>query len=424
MTTRSMSRRRGLLIVGVLVLIPALSACGGSAAAAAIKVGAVFPLAGAQSSLGQEEFNGVDMARQFVNADGGVGGRQITLDSRDLEAPADAASAVDSLRRDGVSTVLGAYSSDLSIPASQAAANDGLLYWEAGAVADQVTGRGLPLVFRVGASGSNLGDNSANFALTQLAPRLGIAPTQMTASLVVADDAYAHSVADAARATLTAGGGRVVSESDYTPQDPQFGPALGAIAATHPTILILASHIPDGIAFRRAFLARHLYVQAFLGSTMAQCLPDFGNALGADAVGVFASDRPDQTFTGQGLLPEGSAVYHRLAAAWQQRYGRAPGEEALAGFSAAWALFHDVLPAAANLSANAIAAAARTMNLATGSLPNGAGLQFASDPAHLGQNLRAAAVIWQWQAPRHSVVVWPPSYASGTVAMVPLPLGV
>jgi hypothetical protein len=61
------------------------------------------------------------------------------------------------------------------------------------------------------------------------------------------------------------------------------------------------------------------------------------------------------------------------------------------------------------------------LNLATGSLPNGAGLKFATDRARLGQNLRASAVIWQWQAVRHSVVVWPASYATGRIRFVPLP---
>ena len=56
-----------------------------------------------------------------------------------------------------------------------------------------------------------------------------------------------------------------------------------------------------------------------------------------------------------------------------------------------------------------------------GSLPNGAGLQFSTDPAMLGQNTRAAAVIWQWQAVRHSVTVWPPVDATGTPQLIPLP---
>jgi hypothetical protein len=99
-----------------------------------------------------------------------------------------------------------------------------------------------------------------------------------------------------------------------------------------------------------------------------------------------------------------------------------PSEEALSGFSAAWALFHDVLPAAARsgLDANDIAIAARGLDLPAGSLPNGAGIRFSSSPQSLGQNLRAAAVIWQWQAVQSYTYVWPPTYATGSIKFVPL----
>jgi len=82
-----------------------------------------------------------------------------------------------------------------------------------------------------------------------------------------------------------------------------------------------------------------------------------------------------------------------------------------------------VLPAAARggpLDAGAIAGAARAADLPTGSLPNGAGLRFSADPATLGQNERAAAVIWQWQAIRSYAFVWPRTYQTGQVAFVPL----
>ncbi len=105
-----------------------------------------------------------------------------------------------------------------------------------------------------------------------------------------------------------------------------------------------------------------------------------------------------------------------------------PTEEALSGFSAAWVLFHDVLPAAAGnsqtaghaLSPTSIAAAARGLDLPEGSLPNGAGVRFSTAPGSLGQNLRAAAVIWQWQAVQQYAYVWPPTYATASIKYVPL----
>jgi hypothetical protein len=186
---------------------------------------------------------------------------------------------------------------------------------------------------------------------------------------------------------------------------------------------------------------------------MAECDPDFAGVLGADAVGIFASDRPTAGFHPAALSSEASDAYARFASAWARiaaetggerdstgdgygRYGAGDSEytihgpdedataeeseEALAGFAATWALLRNVLPQAATLDAAGVAAAARAADLPDGSLPNGAGLLFSSDPDRLGQNERAAAVIWQWQAVRTYEFVWPPNYATGTVGFVPL----
>jgi branched-chain amino acid transport system substrate-binding protein len=395
-----------------------------SGATAPLRIGAVFPLHGPLAVLATDEYRGVAIARDMVNASGGISGHQVWLVTRELDMPDQSTGVMKSLHRQGISTVLGAYSSELSIPASTAAARDGMVYWEAGAVADRLTGRGLPGVFRVGASGSNLGSNSAHFAATQLAPRLHRQPPGLTISIVHASDAYAISVAAAAINEAHIYGMRIISNTQYDAYAPDWSAVTATVKRAHPNILILASHIPDGVAFRRAFLKAGIHVDAFIGSTMAQCYPEFGAMLGPDAVGVFASDRPPgKGFNPDALTPQARALYDRFAATWRkQTHGRAPTEEGLAGFSAAWALFHDVLPGTrASFTAASIERAARAVNLPLGSLPNGAGLRFAADRAHLGQNLRAAAVIWQWQAVRHSVVVWPKVYATGTVKMVPLP---
>ena len=124
--------------------------------------------------------------------------------------------------------------------------------------------------------------------------------------------------------------------------------------------------------------------------------------------GPAASDR--ETYAVAGPVEAGSAQ-------------AGPTEEGLSGFSAAWALFHDILPTAARsgqLDAARVADAARGVDLPSGSLPNGAGLRFSSDSGTLGQNERAAAVIWQWQAVRSYTFVWPATYATGTIAFVPL----
>ncbi|MGH2465340.1 MAG: ABC transporter substrate-binding protein [Candidatus Limnocylindrales bacterium] len=421
-----------------------------------IRIGAVFPISGSAASLALQELRGVQLAADFVNADGGIGGRRIVLDLRDLESGDAAPAAMAALRADGVSAVIGAYSSELSIPAASAADKAGLVYWEAGAVADQLTGQGLPLVFRVGASSTNLGDNSADFAATQLAPRMGTTAAGVRLAIVAANDAYPQSVAAAAASTARANGSQVVDEQTYNLTYPDWPKVMAELAAARPSVIILASHIDDGVAFRKAMVTAGLKVEALIGSTMAECTPDYAGELGADAIGVFASDRPTGGFQPSALDPAARALYDRLATAWSidnpvgaptDEYGTGPdpaaipssgpvivgpvdatspaagpSEEALSGFSAAWALFHDVLPLAAphGLVAARIAAAARGLDLPSGSLPNGAGVRFSTAADSLGQNLRAAAVIWQWQAVQQYTFVWPPTYATGSIQFVPL----
>jgi branched-chain amino acid transport system substrate-binding protein len=459
--------RPGLLRAAVvLLLVPALLVGGYALLVATrpapIRIGAVFPISGNAASLAGPELTGVQIAVDLVNADGGIGGRPIELEVRDLRSRAESDAVMRELKDQGIEIVIGAYSSDLSIAASDAAARAGLLYWEAGAVADRLNGRVLPMVFRVGTNGRTLGANSASFAAEELAGRLGKPISELRVALAVAEDDYARAVADAAEETALARGMPVVVRRGYNLAVPDWPSVMADLAAARPDVIILVSHIPDGIAFRQAMLAAGLRVGALIGSTMAECDPDFAGVLGPDAIGIFASDRPTAGFKPSALDPGAAAAYARFAPAWQaaareaggegdapgdrydegygggygDRYGESSymifgpdqdataeeSEEALSGFSAAWALFRHVLPAAAGgaLDAASVAKAARRLDLPDGSLPNGAGLRFSSDPERLGQNERAAAVIWQWTAERTYEFVWPPSYKTGDIGFVPL----
>jgi ABC-type branched-subunit amino acid transport system substrate-binding protein len=453
---RSSAHRLGALAL-VLLFAATLAGCGSGKQP--IRIGAVFPISGNAASLAGPELSGVQIAADLINADGGIDGRPIELVVRDLRSRDEADGVMADLAGQGIEIVIGAYSSDLSIAASEAADRSGLLYWEAGAVADRLTGRGLPMVFRVGTTGGTLGANSSLFAARELAGRLGKDASELRVALAVADDDYANTVADAAESTAIDLGMPVVTRASYNLYLPDWPAVMADLKAARPDVIILASHIPDGIAFRQAMLNSGLKVGALIGSTMAECDPDFAGELGDDAIGIFASDRPTAGFQPSALGPEAAATYARFEEKWRDaakggagdgtggssdgssgyggRYDDAeysihgPGEdataeeseEALAGFTAAWVLLHHVLPATdptTELTAEGVAAAARALDLPEGALPNGAGLRFSTDPQSLGQNERAAAVIWQWTAVRTYEFVWPPTYATDEIAFVPL----
>jgi branched-chain amino acid transport system substrate-binding protein len=381
----------------------------------------MLPLSGPTAALAREELNGIQVAIDEVNRTGGVAGRQIQVVTRDVHTREATASAVAQLKDAGATVVLGTYDSSLSIPAAHAASAAGLVYWETGAVADQLTGEALPNVFRVGPAGSNLGKGSAVFAAEQLAPRLGKTPSELRVSVVQVDDAYGRSVAQAAFGQARQLGFTVAAPVSYSAWHPDWDRVFGIVAASQPDILVLASHVPDGIAFRKAMLERGVHVKAMIGSTMAQCGPDFGRALGADAIGIFASDRPTSGFNPAALSGDALGTYNSLVDVYRQRFHRDPGEEAISGFSSAWALAHYTLPHARSLDTRGITAAAMAEDMPAGSLPNGSGLKFARDDVSLGQNQRSSSVIWQWQGIRKSVTVWPSLFATGQIEMVPLP---
>ena len=414
-------RLRQLAAIGVLLVCAACASAPSGGGAASIKIGAVFPLSGPEAPLAKQEYAGVQIARDLVNADGGVDGAPIELITRDLVFESDATSRVADLKAHGVTAILGAYSSSLSMPVSDATQAAGLLYWEAGAVADQLTGRAYPLVFRVGAAGSNLGSTSSHFAAQVLAPRLGLKPSQLKMAIVHNLDGYPSSVAAAVKQQAEQERIQVVANVVYDAHTPDWTSVLAQVRTAQPNILVLASYIADGVDFRRAMLKSGLRVDAFIGSTMAQCVPDFGAMLGADAIGVFAADRPPPGFNPGALTATGKSVYDRFSAAYRREFGSEPTEEALAGFGAAWALFHYVVPHARDLSASSMAASARSLDLPAGTLANGAGMKFSTSAEAMGQNTRAASVIWQWQGVRHSVTVYPPVFATGSPGFIPLP---
>ncbi len=380
---------------------------------APFRIGAVYPLTGPQGTGGQEELAGVQAAVTLINASGGVRGRPVQLDVHDAPDAAAGVAAVDALASAGITAIVGSYSSVISVAASAEANKRGVIWWETGAVADDVTSRKLPNVFRTVATGSSLGRMSARFTDEVLLPHWKMAPASARIDIVYENDVYGQSVAAGAQAEALARGLHVTKSIAYDPA--AFSPAN--IAATlkrdNADVLWDASYLNDGIAIWRAVVAANLHLKGAIGTSSAFCLPDFGQQLGPLADGLFASDKPDATISPDSLLPDAAALLARAQQTYQAQQGTAMGISGLAGFVGAWALLHDVLPSSATGEPAAIRAAALHVNLPYGSEINGAGLQFAPPgSADTGQNTRAASVVWQWQSGQETIV-YPAPYVQG-----------
>jgi branched-chain amino acid transport system substrate-binding protein len=89
---------------------------------------------------------------------------------------------------------------------------------------------------------------------------------------------------------------------------------------------------------------------------------------------------------------------------------------AVAGFVGGWTLFHDVLGGMTGApTSDSIRTAALAVDVPVGDSINGGGVRFGgAGTLDQGQNMRAAAVVGQWQAVGVMKVVYPAPYATGS----------
>jgi branched-chain amino acid transport system substrate-binding protein len=408
-----MRRTTGVLLVAGLLIVTGITMPGRDANA--IRLGALYPLTGPASPGGLEELHGLQLAAELTNAAGGVHGRPIDLVVRDSPSPEAAVGAAQNLTRgDHVPLVLGANSSVIALRAEQTVLADGAIYWETGAVASSLLSSGSPHFFRTGVDGSALGAGSAQFTAEILAPLLHLASIRV--AVLYVDDIYGQSVAAGALREAQAQGLDVISSIPYSPNAPNYSAMVAAVKRAAPDVLFVASYLSDGVAFRRAALAAHLKVSAMIGTSSAFCMAAFGDLLGADAVGLYASDKPGAAINTRALSPEAASLFATVRRDYYMKYAVQPSPTALAGFVSGWVLFHNVLPRVADVDVDSVAAAARLIDLPDGSEINGAGVRFAAS----GQNLRPASIIWEWQGVRDIEPVYPPTYALRQPVLLPI----
>ena len=411
------------LLASLATVAIALAACssGPGADDDAVRVGAVYPLSGSQGSGGRDEHRGVLLAAQLVNADGGVDGHAIEVVSTDVPAAEAAAGAVEDLHADGVDVVLGSYGSTISSPASATAAGNGMLFWETGAVG-MLTARSRPgeRTFRMPPTGAVLGRNAISFVNGPLAEAFGRDPRELRYAVSFVDDVYGRAVAAGALQAAADLDLDVVGRFGYDFQTADYDALARKIDRSRADVLFVSAYLVDAIELRRALVRNDVDLLASIGTSSSYCMPEFGAALGDGAVGLFASDKPSgDAIDPSTLRPEAAELLERARAAYDERWGGEMSPAALAGFSAAWALFADVMPAAAELTPDAIVEAALAADLPAGSLPNGSGLRFGEPgTATAGDNVAAAAVIWEWLVPGEHMVVWPPELATHRVRPV------
>src|SRR5438445_868912 len=144
-----MGKRPIVLVALVLVALAALTVPGHPQSP--IRIGVIEPLSGPVAASGNYVRMGAEIARDWINARGGVNGRRVELVIEDNKSdPKEAASAAEKLIvRDKVPAIMGAWGSSMTLAAMPKLEEYGVPMVVETSSAASITKRGNPWIFRI-----------------------------------------------------------------------------------------------------------------------------------------------------------------------------------------------------------------------------------------------------------------------------------
>jgi branched-chain amino acid transport system substrate-binding protein len=397
---------------GFAALTTGLIAAGGRARAAEpLRIGAVNPYSGAMALYGDELTRGYELAAEATNAKGGVLGRQIQIIRASATTAQEAIAAVEQLvGRNNVDMLTGTYTSAISQAGSEAALNNGKLYWETGALARDLTDRGLPNYARSGPDSDSFAQRSVEGAVSLVAPKLGKAPKDLKIWIEYEDSVYGTSIATEQQKLLKAAGVTQVMAGSHGARALDLTDSILHAKAFGPDLWLSTGYVAD-----HNLLLRTSREQSFKpGAMMMVGTGDTQDAV--DAVGkafldgILLASYP-RADIGDKYGP-GAKVF---LAAYEAKYSRAPiAPQSLTGYVGIQMLF-DCITAAGSIDYEKIIAAAAKMDKPFGSYATGYGVKFDKNM----QNTRALPLIAQWQGGQ-VVAVFPDEAMLAGAKLLPL----
>lgn len=382
-----------------------------------LKVGLLFPQSGSLAFGAADALQGAQIAIALFNESNPYG---ITVEVATADAP-DAATGPIAVRQlvtqDRVDVIIGTYASAIASAAAPAAERLGIPYLETTAFAEGIT-RNNRNVVRTTISSGALGAAAADFIVTGLAERLGVAEEEMRVGIVFTDDEFGTSIADAALARLRDSSAQLVLQESYTAATiSDLSPVLLRIQQQRPHAVIHIAQVADAVLFWRQAQQLDVNIPAVIGAGGGYGQAQFAEPLGSVADGIFNVVPPTSGSINTEALSEQA---QELLAEFQRRLserGWAQGPYTDWAFMGTWIFLSEILPRAASLSISDFRAAAQKVDIAPENSITGFGFAFGEDT---GQNLRAIPVVQQWQGGQLRVV-YPEAFAVAELINVPLP---
>lgn len=408
--------RRGLAaILGAGLAAPAIRT---AQAADIAKIGVLLPLSGPLASLGNDVMRGFQLARSFVNAEGGVFGQPAEFAQVDVPGSTEATSQAQRLiSSERVKTIVGSYASAISFAASQVAERNRVVYFEQGAVADDITARGFKYLFRFIYPSSELGRKCAEYVTEKVIPGCGLELASAKIAILAENSNNGTAVAAGAKAWLESKKANLVDVTSYDFKTNDLSSVVQRYKSLGVDIVIAEAYTPDAILFWRQAREAGLKLKAMIGNGGGHNVGEFAEAMGDDVNGILNTGT-SVYINPEALVPETATLFRRFHAEYPKMFdGRKPSAHSGMGFNAMYTLLKDILPAAGSMDAEKIRQAALSMDKPVGSSIVGWGLKF--DP-RTQNNTRAFPTYDQWQD-RQIRSIGPEPFGIAEKVTMPLP---
>jgi branched-chain amino acid transport system substrate-binding protein len=291
---------------------------GGTGGGEPIRIGSASPVSGAYSGDGQEMTRGQELAIAYLNANGGVLGRQLELVVADVEdlAPEKMVNAARRLTNEGVAAVFSGYTStsstEFDVYADYGAPMFHLNTFQPNA--DYVADNQIPNIYHSCPTEVWYGPGFIQF-MQRLIDAGSWEPSSETAAIVTSNDPYSISIARTVRGGIEELGWEVTTYEQVTAPLTEWGPVLSKIRQDPPGLIFHSDYIPGDLAsFQQQF--RSDPTRSLMYQQYGPSIPEYLELAGADADGVIWS-------TVIGTLPD--QIGQAFKDAYREEYGAEAG---------------------------------------------------------------------------------------------------
>lgn len=292
-------KRYALFFLGIACIM-GLVFIGASSVSAAIKVGIVLPLTGAEAKFGEIEKRSFEMAVEEINKQGGIRGEKIQLIIEDDTGRPEVGRSVAEklINKDKVVMLGGGYSSSVTYAVAGVAQQNRVPFLVNTGSADNITTSGWDYIFRLNPPVSEYAGAIESLLTEVIKPQ--------TAVILHENSLFGTSGAKSFEATCNRLGIKVLMKQGYEAGGIDFKPVLTRVKQQNPDIVYMISYIMDASLLMKQAKELKLTPKMFIGGAAGFTMPEFKKNAGVASEKVISA-----TLWYQNLKYTGAMNYYK-----------------------------------------------------------------------------------------------------------------